>query len=77
MTAAKPNGKRRQAEAWWPLLRDMASFGMGMGILIAQTIVSTPEPILVGAGLALIGVTGTGRVQVWAKGRRLAREEEG
>jgi hypothetical protein len=77
MTAAKPNGKRRQAEAWWPLIRDMAAFALGTGLMIAQTLVPTPEPILVGAGLALIGVTGTGRVQEWAKGKRLAREEDG
>lgn len=77
MVRRAANGRRRQAEAWWPLLRDMGSFALGAGILVAQTLVEAPEPLLVGAGLALIGVTGTGRVQEWARGRRTAREEEG
>jgi hypothetical protein len=76
MTRSQTNGNRRKAEAWWPLLRDMGCFGLGSGILIAQVLEQTPEPVLVGAGLALIGVTGTGRVQEWAKGRKIAREEQ-
>lgn len=76
MDRGPTNGKRRQAEAWWPLLRDMAAFALGSGILISQSVITRPEPVLVGAGLALIGVTGTGRVQEWARGRRLSSEEE-
>lgn len=74
--ATGTNGNRRRAEAWWPLLRDMGAFGLGSGVLVSQVLAVTPDPMLVGAGLALIGVTGTGRVQEWAKGRREVREED-
>jgi hypothetical protein len=46
-----------------------------MGILISQIAVADPEPMLVGAGLALMGVTGTGIIQEWARGRRAERDE--
>lgn len=76
MTRTPTNGSRRRAEAWWPLIRDISSFALGTGLLVSQVAVVDPEPLLVGAGLALIGVTGTGRVQEWARGRRAAGENE-
>lgn len=50
---------------WWQFpWREIGSFVLGAFLLIWQnSLEDHPQPILVGAGLALIGVTGTGAVQ--------------
>lgn len=51
--------------AWWQFpWREIGSFALGSFILIWQTTFeSSAQPILVGAGVALVGVTGAGAVQ--------------
>jgi len=58
-------GQPEQRPKWWQFpWREMGSFALGAFILIWQTSIETQaQPILVGAGVALIGVTGTGAVQ--------------
>lgn len=57
------DGRRREAEEWWPLLRDVATFSLGGLILVSQLFSATPSATLVAAGLALCGIAPAVRVQ--------------
>ena len=78
MQGRRKNGEvLNRTESWWPLVRDIATFVLGGLILAAQLLKQHPDPALVGAGLALIGATGSGRLQQWAKRTPRAEREEG
>jgi hypothetical protein len=68
--------RRVTAEEWWPLLRDVAAFCLGGAILVTQAMSEHPDPVIVGAGVALVGVTGSGRIQEWVRRRNGTGEEE-
>lgn len=56
------NGERPK---WWQFpWREIGSFLLGSFILLWQTTLEErPQALLVGAGLALVGVTGAGAIQ--------------
>lgn len=52
------------AQAWWPLLREIATCGLGVFILVWQTTLEQePQAYLVAAGCALVGVPVVGALQ--------------
>ncbi len=56
---------RQHRPPWWQLpWREIGSFTLGAYVLVWQTsFESSAQPILVGAGCALVGVVGTGAIQ--------------
>lgn len=47
----------------WKVLRDMLLVGLGIFMLAHETLVSSsPDPIIIGAGLALLGLPSTLRI---------------
>lgn len=59
------SGREPKAPKWFQFpWHEIASFVLGGFLLIWQNSVEdTPQPVLVGAGLALCGVAGAGAVQ--------------
>lgn len=73
-TGRTPRRKSRLsiAQAWWPLLREMATCALGVFILLWQTTFEEhPEAYLVAAGCALVGVPVVGALQ-----RAAAKDEQ-
>lgn len=63
MTTSPPN-RRDTVESWWPILRDIASYVVGVsGFLWQMVVESTPEPTLLAASIALIGLPVAAKVQ--------------
>ena len=62
---------RNQPPRWWQLpWRVIVSFPLGAGMLIYETVFdANRSALIVGAGLALCGVTGTGVIQKYVKRR--------
>lgn len=57
MSHQPPPRGLRAVEAWWPLIARILSFLTGMAILLWQNVVENEaQDILVGAGLALLGL---------------------
>jgi hypothetical protein len=55
--------------AWTRILRDFAIVLVGVFILLHETLVNgTPDPILIGAGLILLGLPPALRFDEWLKG---------
>lgn len=75
MTTPPRTSRRATAESWWHLLRDIASFTLGVtGFLWQMVIEPTPEPTLLAASVALIGLPVAAKVQ--RKSRQPPEEEE-
>lgn len=60
---------RQAVEAWWPLIRDVWCVTVGTILLVSQIRVQTPDPTVIGAGMVLLGVSASGRIQEWARRR--------
>lgn len=45
----------RAASTWFPLVREVASFGTGIGLLISETTHPDVRPLVIGAALLLAG----------------------
>lgn len=75
MTTPTPTNRRAQFESWWTLLRDIASFSLGVAGFLWQMVVEpTPEPTILAASVALIGLPVASKVQ--RKVRQPPNEEE-
>jgi hypothetical protein len=70
---ATPN-RQSTAEQWWPLLRDVGTFSLGGLILVWQLFEREPDPTLVAAALALLGLGPVVRAQ--KRARKDGIEEE-
>jgi len=54
----------------WPAIRDVAAFFVGAFLLIHQEVARPhAQPWLVAAGVACLGITGSGAVQRWLLSR--------
>ncbi len=73
MTTSTPN-RRDAIESWWPILRDITSYVLGVSGFLWQMVVEpTPEPTLLAASIALIGLPVAAKVQ--RRSRKPSEEE--
>lgn len=70
MTDRSPRGPRSpsrrpetEAQAKWRLIRDILLTGVGMFMLVWQTLSSSPQPVILGAALVLLGLPATLRLE--------------
>ena len=63
-TPAKLPEEQPWINRWWPPVRDIGAFLLGTFILIHQEVWrASAQPWLVAAGLACLGITGSGAIQ--------------
>lgn len=56
--------RRSEVEAWWPIIREIAAFGLGVFLLVWQNSLESSAQIpIVTAGAALVGVPVVGAFQ--------------
>lgn len=76
MAITPTRNRRSEVESWWPLVRDIISFFLGvMGFLWQMVVETTPDPTLLAASIALVGLPAAARVQ--RRARQQASEEDG
>lgn len=65
------------ARAWSRIARDFAIVVVGIFILVHETLKTmSPDPILIGAGLVLLGVPPALRADEWLRGKDEGKESK-